>query len=82
MMSIDATGMVGGLDILWNPSSVLLENFFTTRWTITVEYRLIGSNRPGFLTNVYGPATQRDKLTFIQNMDWLGTLIEDLSVGF
>jgi exonuclease III len=77
MMNIDSKGAAGGLAILWNPNTVLLENFFTTRWTISAEYRLIGSNKPSFLTNVYGPATQGDKLNFIQNLDRLATLIRD-----
>jgi hypothetical protein len=38
---------------------------------------LIGSNRPCFITNVYGPATQKDKLTFIHNLDCLSTLTND-----
>jgi exonuclease III len=70
MMTIDSIGTTGGLAILWNPSSVVLENFFTTKWTISVEYRLIGSNKSGYLTNVYGPTTQGDKLNFIQNLEW------------
>jgi exonuclease III len=77
MMNIDSKGAVGGLAILWNPNTVLLENFFTTRWTISAEYRLIGSNKPGFLTNVYRPTTPGDKLNFIQNMDRLANLIID-----
>jgi hypothetical protein len=54
-----------------------MEKFFTTRWTISTEYRLIGSNRPGFITNVYGPASQRDKITFIHNLEGLSTLTTD-----
>jgi hypothetical protein len=77
MMSIDAIGMVNGLAILWNPIFVLMENLFTTRWEISVEYILIGSNRLGFITNVYGPATQRDKVTFIRNLEWIATLTND-----
>jgi len=39
-VSTDATGTAGGLAILWNTSSVLMENFCTTRWSITM---IIGS---------------------------------------
>jgi hypothetical protein len=46
IMTIDSIGMAGSLAILWNPSSVVLENLFTTKWTISVEYMLIGSNNP------------------------------------
>jgi exonuclease III len=64
--SIDAIGTAGGLAILWNTNAVLLENFFTTKWSITADYRLIGSNKPGHLTNVYGPASPRDKQAFLR----------------
>jgi exonuclease III len=77
MMTIDARGIAEGLAILWNPRSVIMENFFSTRWTISVEYRLIGSNQPDILTNIYGSATQGDKLNFIQHLERLTTLIND-----
>ena len=69
MMTTNCIGTTGGLAILWNPSIVLLENFFTTRWKISVKYTLISSNKSSYLTNVYVPATQGDKLNFIQNME-------------
>jgi exonuclease III len=34
-VEIDAKGAFGGLAIMWNPSTVLLGNFFTSKWTIT-----------------------------------------------
>jgi len=43
------TGTTGGIAILWNPSTTILENFITTRWSITADYRLIGSNKPSHL---------------------------------
>jgi len=61
VVSIDVAGMDGGLAILWNTNTVLLENFCTTRWSITVDYRLIGSDKLGHLTRVYGLTTPRDK---------------------
>jgi hypothetical protein len=67
-------GAIGGLTLLWNPSSVTLDNFFTTKWSISATYRLIGSNKLGYLTNVYGPATPRDKNAFLRNMEGLAIL--------
>jgi exonuclease III len=74
--SIDATGMAGGLTILWNTNVVLMENFFTTKWSITADYRIIGSNKPGHLTNVYGPATPRDKQAFLKSLSYLSSLTQ------
>jgi exonuclease III len=75
-VSIDATGTAGGVAILWNPNIVLLENFFPTRWSITAEYRLIGSNKPGHLTSLYGPPSPRDKQVFIRILEHLSSLLQ------
>jgi ribonuclease HI/exonuclease III len=68
VVSLDATGTAGGLAILWNTNTVLLSNFCATKWSITAEYRLIGSNRPGQITCVYGPATPGDKHAFLHSL--------------
>jgi exonuclease III len=69
-----AIGTARGLAILWNTNSLLLENFVTTKWSITADYRRIGSNKPGHLTNVYGPANPRDKQSFLRNLEYLSNL--------
>jgi hypothetical protein len=51
-----------------------MENFITTKWSITTDYMLIGSNKPGHLTNVYGPANPRDKQAFLRNLEYLSNL--------
>jgi exonuclease III len=76
VVSIDAAGTAGGLAILWNTNTVLLENFCTTRWSITADYRLIGSDKPGHLTSVYGPATPRDKQAFLRSLSYLSSLTQ------
>jgi exonuclease III len=75
-ISIDATGTAGGVAILWNTTALLMENFYSTRWSITAEYRLIGSNKPGHLTNIYGPASPRDKQAFLRSLRHLSGLTE------
>jgi exonuclease III len=75
-VSTTATGTAGGLAILWNTNSVLLEKFIATRWSITVDYRLIGSNKPGHLANVYGPTSLREKQDFLRNMNYLSNLMQ------
>jgi hypothetical protein len=76
-VAIDAIGTAGGLAVLWNTNAVLLENFITTRWSITADYRLIGSNRPGTLTNVYGPASPRDKQIFLRSLHYIASLAQN-----
>jgi exonuclease III len=73
-VSIDAIGTTGGVAIIWNTNDVLMEKFYTTRWSITTEYRLISSNKPGHLTNVYGPASPRDKHAFLRSLRHLSSL--------
>jgi exonuclease III len=76
VVAIDATGTTDGLAILWNTNVVLLENFITTKWSITADYRLIGSNKPGHLTNVYGPASPRDKQAFLRSLHYVASLAQ------
>jgi Rad3-related DNA helicase len=76
-VSIAATGTTGGLAILWNPNTNIMENFITTKWSITTTCRLIGSNKPGHLSNVYGLASTRDKKAFLINLEYLSTLTKD-----
>jgi exonuclease III len=52
-----------------------MENFYTTRWSITAEYRLIGSNKPGHLTSVYGPPSPRDKQAFLRSFEYVSSLL-------
>jgi exonuclease III len=75
-VSTDAAGTAGGLALLWNTNTVLMENFCTTRWSITADYRLIGSDKPGHLTTVYGPATPRDKQAFLRSLSYLSSLTQ------
>jgi mannosylglycoprotein endo-beta-mannosidase len=72
--SIDAMGTAGGLTILWNTNEVIMENFFATKWSITAAYRGIGSNKPGYLTNVYGPANPRDRKDFLRSLHHISIL--------
>jgi len=76
MGSIDAIGTSRRLAMLWNTNAVVLENFFTTKWSITTDYRCIGSNKPGHLTNVYGPTSPRDKQAFLKILNYVSTLTQ------
>jgi hypothetical protein len=76
VVSTTTTSTAGGLAMLWNPNTTILEKFTTTNWSITTKYRLIGSNKPGYLTNVYGPAIPRDKQAFLSNLEYLSTLVD------
>jgi hypothetical protein len=69
-VAVDANGAAGGLALLWNPATILLDNFFTSKWTITASFRLIGSNKQGYIKNVYGPPRPGDKEAFLQHMEW------------
>jgi hypothetical protein len=74
--SIDVTGTTGGLAIFWNTNAVLMENFCTTKWSITAEYRFIVSNKPGHLTSVYGSANPRDKQAFLRSFCYISNLTQ------
>jgi hypothetical protein len=56
-VDVDARGVAGGILMLWYPTIILLDNFFTSKWTITTSFHLISSNKQGYITNVYGLLT-------------------------
>jgi exonuclease III len=74
-VEVDAKGAAGGLAMLWNPTTVLLDGFFTSKWTITASFRLIGSNKQGYITNVYGPPRPGDKEAFLHHLEWIANHI-------
>ena len=76
-VSIVAMGTAGGLAILWNPSTTIMETFIMTKWSIMITYRLIDSNKPGHLSNVYKLASTREKQAFLRNMEYLSTLTKE-----
>jgi exonuclease III len=57
----DLKGVGGGLAILWNPNSVILNQGLSTLGTLTTHYRSIGSDKYGWITNAYGPQTIPEK---------------------
>ena len=69
IVEVDAKGTTGGLAILWNPTTILMEGFFTSKWTITTSFRIIGSNKTGYILNVYDPATEEDKESFLHHLE-------------
>jgi len=60
----DSKGAVGGLEILWNLATVIIDQPFSTARTIFAHYHAIGSNKEGVLTNAYGPQTNQEKTYF------------------
>jgi hypothetical protein len=63
------TGSAGGLAIQWNPTTNILDNFFTTKWTILANYKDLGSSKEGIITNVYGPNLHPKKISFLENLE-------------
>jgi exonuclease III len=71
----DSKGAAGGLAILWNPASVIVDQPFSIAGTLSTHYRAIGSNKEGVLTNSYGPQNNQEKDIFLNNLSYLGELI-------
>ena len=62
---IDSKGVVGVLTILWNPNTVILDQGFSTPWTLTAHYRAIGTDKDGLITNAYGLQNIQEKDLFL-----------------
>jgi exonuclease III len=72
----DSKGASGGLTILCNPATVILNQILSTPCTITEHYRAISSDKEGMITNAYGLQISQDKDLFIQSLAYLGSLAE------
>ena len=73
--TIDASGTVGGIGIIWNPSGLSLTNFMATKFSISVEFHILGTNSKGFLTNVYGPFKLASKQLFLRSLQNMSNLV-------
>jgi exonuclease III len=69
IVEVDAKGTSGGLAILWNPATILMKGFFTSKWTTTTSFRINGLNKPSYVLNVYDPATEEDKESFLHHLE-------------
>jgi exonuclease III len=70
----NSKGEVGGLAILWNPSTIILEPTFSIVGTLTAKYKVIGSSKEGVLTNAYGPQLNQEKDHFVNSLAYIITL--------
>jgi len=69
-----SSGTFGGLFILWNPTTLILEVFLITKWTISTDYKAIGLDKDGLITNVYRPLIQPNKKRFLLILKGLGNI--------
>jgi hypothetical protein len=67
-ISLDSRGYVGGLTISWNPSTIQLNNFSTTRHFLISHYHLLGTKEEGYITNLYSRQILQEKLQFLKNI--------------
>lgn len=51
--STHAQDTSGGLTIIWNPSNVIIQEFLHATNSITKNFKIIGSDIEGTLTNIY-----------------------------
>lgn len=70
---MDASGASGGLEILWNPQILSLQDFHASHFFIQTTFRLIGTNIHGLLTNVYFPQDLQKKLDLLNSLTALSS---------
>jgi len=69
-IAFDVARALGGLAIAWNPSEIILNNFTTTRNSISTSFYPIGTDVHGFITNVYNPQYLDKKINILDFLDW------------
>jgi len=73
--TIDASSPAGGIGIIWNPLGLSITNFMATKFSISVEFHILGTNSKGFLTNVYGPFKLASKQLFLRSLQNMSNLV-------
>jgi exonuclease III len=72
----DSNGATGGLEILWNPTTVIIDQPFSTVGMLTTHFKVIGSNKEGMITNTYRPQSAHDKELFLKRIATIKTLMD------
>jgi hypothetical protein len=70
----DSKGAAGGLSILWNLATIILEPTYSTVGTVTAKYRVIGSRKVGVITNAYDPHLNQEKDHFLDSISYINKL--------
>jgi len=73
---MDSKGALRGMAILWNPTTIILDQGFSTPCIITSHYKAIGLDKEGMITNAYGLLNYQEKDLFLQSLAYLGSLAE------
>ena len=68
-VDIDAENVGGGILTMWNPVKVQLISNESTRYSLYIVMKYLGSNDPILCTNVYVPQMMYDNLNFIQSFE-------------
>jgi hypothetical protein len=66
--------VTGGLEILWNPTTVIINKPFSIVGMLTMHFKVIGSTKEGVITNVYEPQSVQDKELFLKRISTIKTL--------
>ena len=69
-----AQGFSRGMTLAWNIKKVQMNQFWTTKGTITGHFAYIVTSTIGFITNVYGLHKTLEKLQFIVDLNLCATL--------
>ena len=67
-MAQDATGIAGGLAILWNPEEVQAKDWVSLPRILSGVFRLIGSAEWVLITGIYGPHIPRERKNFLKDL--------------
>jgi hypothetical protein len=69
-IAVDVARASVELAIAWDPSVITLNDFTTTRNSISSSYHLIGMDMHGFITFVYGHQSVDQKTNPLNSVDW------------
>jgi hypothetical protein len=69
MLVVEGQHMAGGILTLWNPQVMNLVAFEATRYTLSVNMKIIGNTEVIICTNVYGPQMLEEKRRMLLDLE-------------
>ena len=74
-VAVYADGASGGLAVLWDACSIMLNNIHANKNFIQAIFHIIGTNTYGHLTNVYFPQETMHKIEILNTLSVINSAI-------
>ena len=68
VIAVDSKKVSRGIGTLWNPREFSLFDFSATQHSLSAAFHILGTSIRGFMTNVYTPPQEDQKIQFLDSL--------------